>query len=60
MNQNDQARTPKAGGFLLAISIIMGVLGGGMLGQPSIGLLAGTAVGLILLLIVWLVDRRRI
>lgn len=52
-------RTPLAGGFLLAMSIIVGVLGGGLLGQPSIGLLTGAAVGVILAALVWVRDRRR-
>ena len=52
-------RTPKAGGFLLALSILGGVLIGSFLGQPTIGFLAGTGLGLLLLLLVWVVDRRR-
>lgn len=52
------SRTPKAGGFLLAMSIIAGVMIGGFLGQPSVGFLTGTGVGLLLLLAVWLRDRR--
>jgi len=58
MNQPVPSRASKAGGFLLAISIIAGVVGGAMLGQPSIGFLVGTGVGLLLLLAVWLLDRR--
>ncbi|MDB5698124.1 MAG: hypothetical protein JWN69_928 [Alphaproteobacteria bacterium] len=49
---------PRAGGFLLALAIVVGALLGVFLGQPSIGFLAGTAVGLTLLGLIWLVDRR--
>jgi len=49
-----------AGGFLLAISIMAGVFGGGMLGQPSIGFMVGVGVGVLLLVLVWLMDRKRV
>lgn len=51
-------RAPKAGGFLLALAIIAGVLIGGLLGQPSIGFLVGVGVGVLLVALVWLLDRR--
>ena len=51
-------RDGRSGGALLAISIIAGALGGTIGGQPSIGFLAGLAAGLLMLLAVWLVDRR--
>ena len=51
-------RAPKAGGFLLAMGIIAGVIVGGLLGQPSIGFLAGLGVGLALVALIWLADRR--
>ncbi|WP_157073680.1 hypothetical protein [Sphingomonas soli] len=53
------SRTPQAGGFLLAIALIVGVFVGMAKGQPSVGFVAGLAVGLTGLLIVWLVDRRK-
>ena len=49
----------QAGGCLLTFGIMAGVAAGLYFGQPSIGFLAGTAAGLLLLLIVWLIDRRR-
>jgi UDP-N-acetylmuramyl pentapeptide phosphotransferase/UDP-N-acetylglucosamine-1-phosphate transferase len=57
---NPTSRTPIAGGFLLALSLIVGsVLGAGQ-GQASIGFVAGLGVGLALLLLVWLIDRLRL
>ncbi len=47
----------KSGGSLLAISVIGGAVGGTLVGEPSIGFLAGTGIGLALLLLVWLLDR---
>ena len=50
---------PRAGGFLLAMSILLGPVIGSMFGEPSLGFLSGLGIGLLLLLIVWLSDRRR-
>lgn len=49
----------RSGGALLAISIVAGAVGGTIGGQPSAGFLAGLGAGLVMLLAVWLVDRRR-
>ena len=53
------SRTPMAGGFLLAISLLAGAIIGAGRGQASIGFVAGLAVGLVLLVAVWLIDRVR-
>jgi len=50
---------PRAGGFLLALSLLLGPVIGSMFGQASLGFLAGLGIGLLLLLIVWLSDRNR-
>lgn len=54
------SRTPMAGGFLLAISLLAGTILGAGRGQASIGFVAGLGVGLTLLLLVWLIDRARV
>lgn len=51
-------RDPRSGGFLLAIAIIAGAVGGTIGGRSSVGLVVGLAAGLIMLLFVWLTDRR--
>jgi ABC-type uncharacterized transport system permease subunit len=48
-----------AGGSLLALSMVIGAVTGTIYGQPSLGFLAGVAVGALFLLLVWLLDRRR-
>ncbi len=53
------SRTPMAGGFLLALSILVGVSIGVVERQASIGFLGGLGVGLALLGLIWLLDRRR-
>ena len=47
-----------AGGSLLAVSMVAGVVVGTLYGQPSIGFLGGLGVGLLLLILVWLLTRR--
>lgn len=49
----------RSGGILLALAIVTGAVVGTLKRQPSIGFLAGLGVGLVLLLLVWLIDRRR-
>jgi hypothetical protein len=51
-------RNSRSGGVLLAFSIVAGVVGGMFAGEPSIGFLVGLAVGLLLLALVWMIDRR--
>ena len=53
------SKAPRAGGALLALAILAGVAVGIYARQPSIGFLAGAGIGLLLLLLVWLLDRRR-
>jgi hypothetical protein len=47
-----------AGGSLLALSMVVGAVAGTVYGQPSVGFLAGVAVGALFVLLVWLLDRR--
>lgn len=48
----------RSGGAILAAAIIAGAVGGVVAGQPSIGFLVGTGMGLLLLLLIWQRDRR--
>lgn len=48
----------RAGGCLLAFSVVAGALVGVVLGQPSVGVLAGAGVGLVLVIAVFLGERR--
>jgi hypothetical protein len=53
-----RSKFTRAGGSILAISILAGTVGGIIIGQPSIGVLAGTAAGGLLALLFWLNERR--
>jgi hypothetical protein len=56
---NDKGkRAPQAGGAFIAGAIIAGVVGGSILGQPSIGFLVGATVGAAAALLMWLRERR--
>ncbi len=57
MNEQKK-RAPQAGGAIIAGCIIAGVVGGSMVGQPSVGFLGGTAIGVLIALLIWLRDRR--
>lgn len=46
-----------AGGCLIAICVIAGVVWGAYVHQPSIGFLAGLGVGLALSILIWLFDK---
>jgi len=50
---------PQAGGFLLALCILVGAVIGTIWGQPSIGVLVGTGIGIVVAIALWLNDRMR-
>ena len=52
-------RPARGGGVLLALAILVGAVVGLSSRQPMIGLIAGLAAGLVLLGLLWLLDRRR-
>jgi hypothetical protein len=56
---SQRTRYTQAAGSMLAISIIAGAVAGVIVGQPSIGFLAGFAAGVLLAILFWLNERRR-
>ncbi len=48
----------RGGGVLIALGAMIGPVIGLYTGQPSIGLLAGVAIGAALAAVIWLRDRR--
>jgi len=51
-------KNPTGAGALIALLAIVGVIGGGMLGQPSIGLLSGIGLGIVIAILLWLRERK--
>ena len=52
-------RNAQAGGIFLTLGILIGFGWGISLGEPMKGALAGTAIGALAALLLWLLDRRR-
>ena len=52
-------RTPKAGGFFIMLAILVGFGIGVARGNPLEGVLAGTAIGVVAAVLLWLIDRKR-
>lgn len=50
-------KEPTGAGAIIAFLILAGTIGGGLMGQPSIGLLAGTAAGILIALLLWRRER---
>lgn len=54
----ERRTTTRAGGCFLMAAILLGFLGGLATQDPLRGTLIGTAVGIVIAVILWLVDRR--
>jgi hypothetical protein len=57
--EQQHGRSSRAGGAILAFSIIVGAVFGNHFGQPSLGVIIGTGLGVAVTLGLYLVDRRR-
>jgi len=55
---NPDQRKPTGGGFILAASILIGALAGMAFGEASAGFIAGAAVGVAILILLWWRERR--
>jgi hypothetical protein len=54
----DNRRNPAGGGIFIALGAAAGVIVGRLYAQTSIGLIAGTAVGIAIALSLWWRERR--
>lgn len=48
---------PTGAGAIIALLTLAGAIGGGLLGQPSIGLLTGIGLGIVAAVLLWLRER---
>ncbi|WP_336959156.1 hypothetical protein [Sphingobium aquiterrae] len=46
-------KSPKGAGAIIAFLVMFGVIAGGLMGQPSIGFLAGLGLGVAIALLMW-------
>lgn len=58
MNRKPQ-QSPSGAGAIIALLSITGVIAGGLMGQPTIGLLAGLGLGFAVGLLMWLRGRSK-
>ncbi|MDB5685645.1 MAG: hypothetical protein JWR77_234 [Rhizorhabdus sp.] len=58
MSQNKSTGS-RAGGAIIALTVLAGALIGAIYRQPSLGTVIGTAVGVAISLALFLYDRRR-
>jgi hypothetical protein len=54
-----QRPTARAGGCFLTLCILAGFVAGLAIRNPMKGVLAGTGIGALVALLLWLIDRRR-
>ncbi|MGD9812709.1 MAG: hypothetical protein AB7U35_15500 [Sphingobium sp.] len=59
MNQSRPRKPATGGGVFIALLTLGGAIGGGLMGQPSIGLLTGFGVGVAIAILIWLKERGR-
>jgi uncharacterized membrane protein len=50
-------KTPLAGGFVIAVGALGGAVYGFMRHQPTIGLLAGVGIAVVISVLLWLFSR---
>ena len=54
----NSGKASRAGGFIIAVTIMAGALLGAHFGQPSAGVVIGTGLGVVIALGMYLYDRR--
>lgn len=54
---NISNKQPTGSGAIIAFLTLGGAIGGGLLGQPTIGLLAGLGLGVIIAVVLWMRER---
>ena len=59
MRDNDGKPVSAGSGCFIALLIFAGAIAGGLLGQPTIGLLTGLALGVAVAIVLWLKGRTR-
>lgn len=57
--ERQKSNSSRAGGAIIAASVLAGAVAGSRMGQPSLGVLVGTGAGIVIALALYLYDRRR-
>ena len=56
---NPSSKNPVAGGFFMALGLLVGTIVGVSRGQTSLFMIAGLLIGSAIALTIWLVDRSK-
>jgi multisubunit Na+/H+ antiporter MnhB subunit len=59
MNTTPPKSNTMAGGFFIAAGMLGGAIAGVIFNQPSIGMVAGLAFGIVVAIVIWAMDRKR-
>lgn len=59
MSESENSRPRLAGGIFIALGLLIGVIGGIAMNEPSAGMVVGLAIGSAIAVIIWLSDRKR-
>ncbi len=59
MKDQGTSRPAMAGGFFIAIGLLLGIAFGIYVGQISLGMMAGFLIGCGVALLIWVIDRAR-
>jgi len=57
--EQQSGKASRAGGAIIAFTIVAGAITGNHYGQPSIGTLIGTAIGVTITIALYLYDRSK-
>jgi hypothetical protein len=59
MSETDNNQPRLAGGIFIAFGLLIGAIVGVAVDQPSAGTVIGMAIGTVIAVVVWIMDRKR-
>jgi hypothetical protein len=59
MSETENSQPRLAGGIFIAFGLLIGAIIGIAMDQPSAGTVIGMAIGTVIAVVIWIVDRKR-
>jgi hypothetical protein len=59
MSETENSRPRLAGGIFVALGLLVGAIVGIAINQPSLGMVTGFGVGVVIALVIWFIDSKR-
>jgi F0F1-type ATP synthase assembly protein I len=59
MTETENSQPRLAGGIFIAFGLLIGAIIGIAMDQPSAGTVIGMAIGTVIAVVIWIVDRKR-